>query len=586
MRFVVKSVEQILGVFSARTWCALVVVSVTGGSLVYNHYRQRKEELLQRVVVREKTGLSLGPITNRLPKSFQLIKRKEGVFILDMSGDSVTSKLSPVVGLPRFQCPFPTDKQVSKLTFANAVLLGLAHDPVVYFYFDELLRSDAVDDILDHCNTRNYLYSSPLPSRPSLMDVFSVHKNVSSDESLVSNESDSSVEGTDYYIRGRHNGGACVQGRLYNGRPRSLRSITNRPRLLTRAKDLFLQVWNSPLRSSPSKDSLRAMEHGIDPTAVLRAVKLYSKREHPGRACESIEDFVWLLLNGIADEVSELERQLEMVEERELTFRDCVMGHHDVSLWCLECGRFCLTETDSITVTYDKLLNEDLCDPLDKSIRKCIDKRRNSLSTSFSTSTSSSFNTSNNNNTHSSNSSSFFDDDGPCKHAHFRCLSCVSSRLSSVLTVYVPNCELASFPLSHSLTTRGVHEDRTVVYDLQLVIYCTNLLTGKDPHRPDVCSESYSCAFKNANNGLWYFFDGHDNYYLLPSRSERELKRALHFSPATMLMYTSRDWPAVREEIRKAWTRPRKALSGTSRQSPWKECLQSAKRALSYAGSL
>jgi hypothetical protein len=68
------------------------------------------------------------------------------------------------------------------------------------------------------------------------------------------------------------------------------------------------------------------MEHGIDPTAVLRAVKLYSKREHPGRACESIEDFVWLLLNGIADEVSELERQLEMVEERELTFRDCVMG--------------------------------------------------------------------------------------------------------------------------------------------------------------------------------------------------------------------------------------------------------------------
>jgi hypothetical protein len=42
VRFVVKSVEQILGVFSARTWCALVVVSVTGGSLVYNHYRQRK----------------------------------------------------------------------------------------------------------------------------------------------------------------------------------------------------------------------------------------------------------------------------------------------------------------------------------------------------------------------------------------------------------------------------------------------------------------------------------------------------------------------------------------------------------------
>ena len=260
----------------------------------------------------------------------------------------------------RFQCPFPVDKQVSKLTFANALLLGLAHDPVIYFYFDELLRSDAVDNILNY-SRRTWCDSPPVPN-PSLMDVFS-----SPGESAESLESQASRAETAFregcvelnaYSAGLGTSNPFEythstpfkpkRGILRESTSRSYKyatsfliyqkftsSMISRPRLLSKTKDMFLQVWNSPLRSSPSRESLKAMEHGIDLTAVLRAVKLFSKREHPHRSSESIEDFVWLLLNGLAGEIFDLERQLDMVEERELSFRDCTMGKSVLFIICI-----------------------------------------------------------------------------------------------------------------------------------------------------------------------------------------------------------------------------------------------------------
>ncbi|CAG0920161.1 unnamed protein product [Notodromas monacha] len=436
-----ETVVAVLGMCSGRTWCALAVVSVTGGAWILSLYQERQEELVQRIVYRDRDPDRVsGPISARVARVplFQPVPWPKGLFILDGGRQQERHDVCSVSGLPRFRCPFPRNRD---MTFANALLLALAHNPVLRHYIVAMLASAQ--------RVWQQVWEAPVPVRQSL----------------------------------------------------------------TALSDFSSTSCSIP---SPSRESLRAMKAGIDVTPLLASVRMRAgRRRHADRHVDSVDDFLWLLLTNLAED-------LQCGAE----FSEAVLGSQRVSLWCLECGKLALVDTDSVSVPLDGLLVEDgVASGLRRGLVRRAARRDKGLQAAF------------------------FRPDEPCRHSSFRCMATATASKSSssshnstaigrpaMLVVSVPDADFVSFPLRHGLAPG---------YDLQCALYASSVEDGGQR-----TVESFSCAFRNGLDARWYFFDGHDNYYSLPdagsplssSPSSAALKDALHFTPPVMLIYVARNW--------------------------------------------